>query len=146
MPGAPRPRTPSRGAAPILVRGLRVALLAVVVTGCARTASYPNFRGSAGMGGSLVVNVENQHFSDVVVYVSTGGQWQRLGDVTGTGKASLVVPSGLHSPGQRYRFRVHPIGGQDRDDYVTELVYADRGDIVEIRVAGLLRMSSWWIR
>jgi hypothetical protein len=140
-----RHRAPSR-TEPRATSRARIALAALVLTlGCAKSVATPDFRGRQSSG-RIVLSVENQHFSDVVVYLSSGGSWQRLGEVTGAASKMLEIPSALTTPSARFSFRVHPIGGQDRDDYVTGAIYVDRGDVIELRIAGTLRMSSWWIR
>ncbi|MEX2465532.1 MAG: hypothetical protein WD995_01395 [Gemmatimonadota bacterium] len=94
-----------------------------------------------------MVSVRNQHFSDVVVYISRGGaSWQRLGSVTGNTSTNLEIPSALTAPAGEYRFRVHAIGSPDATDYISDRILADRGSVIELTVAPVLRMSSWSIR
>lgn len=115
-------------------------------TGCADRAT-PDFRGGqAGEREAIVVSVRNQNYADVTVHVSRNGAWQRLGGVTGNSTARLEIPDALASSGFQFRFRVHAIGSPDAADYVTERIGVDRGDVIELTVAPVLRMSHWSIR
>ncbi len=123
-----------------------LASTAVGGSGCADRAA-PDFPGVRGeREADLSVNVTNQNFLDVVVYVSRDATWHRLGTVTGVGSETLDLPRGLGSPPGEYRLRVHPIGAPDRYDYVTDVIIANPGDVIELTVASSLRMSSWYIR
>lgn len=117
----------------------------LVLAGCADRAT-PDFRGRPAQNQTIPVDVRNQHYADVVVRVSRGGAWQRIGEVTGNSSERLEVPSALTSPAGDYRFRVHAIGSADATDYVSERIAAYPGSVVVLTVAPVLRMSSWSIR
>ncbi|MDZ7779825.1 MAG: hypothetical protein U5R14_07810 [Gemmatimonadota bacterium] len=123
----------------VLAAGLGIGL------GCA-DRSTPDFEGRPADAPPIVVRVQNQHFSDVRVHVSRNGQWRRLGNVTGNTSSSFEVPSALTSPAGHYQFRVHAIGMSDASDYVSDRIPANPGNVIELTVASVLRMSSWSIR
>jgi hypothetical protein len=125
-----------------------VALVTLAVSGCSRApqAMYPDFRGRPQMAQTVVVEVRNQHYSDIVVRVSTGGSWQRLGDVTGNSSGRLEISGAMLAPAGDYRFRVHAIGSPDASDYISDRIMASRGRTVVLVVAPVLRMSSWSVR
>ena len=125
-----------------------VVLAILAISGCGRApqAMYPDFRGRPQMAESVFVEVRNQHYSDIVVRVSTGGSWQRLGDVTGNSSGRLEISRGMLSPVGDYRFRVHAIGSPDSSDYISDRISAARGRTVVLVVAPVLRMSSWSVR
>lgn len=118
-----------------------------LVTACAG-GDTPDFRGTGtSRDAPVVVEVENAHFNDVVVYASSDGAgWQRLGSVIGLSSGRLTIPTALHSGSGAYYLRVHAIGAADRYDYLSGAILANPGDVIELRVAGVLRMSSWSVR
>ncbi|MDZ7779828.1 MAG: hypothetical protein U5R14_07825 [Gemmatimonadota bacterium] len=113
--------------------------------GCA-TLEVPNFRGQAATAQPIVLNVSNQNYADVTVHVSEGSGWQRVGSVTGQGSARLEMPASMSAGAASYRVRIHAIGSRDRNDYVSERIPANRGNVIHVTVAPVLRMSSWSIR
>jgi hypothetical protein len=126
------------------------ALLAAVLGGLAASGcadrSTPDFRGRPAEPGSVVVDVNSQHYADVTIYVTRDGSWQRLGSVTGNGSARLEIPSAIATIGGQYRFRVHAIGTPDDTDYVSDRIMANQGDVIALTIAPLLSMSSWSVR
>ncbi len=92
----------------------------------------------------LRVEVQNHHFSDVVIYAIPNGQRRRLGTVGGLGSETLRLPPEFEASARGFRLAVHPIGS--RASYTTENITAGRGDTVILTVAGTLRMSHWHIR
>jgi hypothetical protein len=122
-----------------------IALLGA--TACAdRSAGYPNFRGTPAASPVVTVQIRSQNYADLTVYATRDGSWQRLGSVTGNTTLRMEVPTSLASSGGLLRFRVHAIGQPDATDYVTERISAGPGDVIEITVAPVLRMSTWTIR
>jgi hypothetical protein len=125
-----------------------VVLATLALSGCARApqATYPDFRGRPQMAANVIVEVRNQNYSDIVLRVSTGGSWQRLGDVTGNSSGRLEISGAMLSPAGDYRFRVHAIGSSDNSDYISDRISASRGRTIVLVVAPVLRMSSWSLR
>jgi hypothetical protein len=95
---------------------------------------------------NILLSVQNQNYADIVVYAARGGSWQRIGEVTGNGSETFEVPDQLTTTGASLRFRVHAIGASDATDFVTDRIFVSGGAIVELRVASVLRMSSWSVR
>lgn len=135
-------------AAPYLTSRLVVlATLVLASAACARSVDVPDFRGTgATEATSIQVDVRNLNYADVTVHASRDGGWYRIGQVTGNSDGTLEVPAAVGSPGSFLRLRVHAIGSPDASDYVTDGISAGRGDIVVLRVAPVLRMSSWSVR
>jgi hypothetical protein len=92
------------------------------------------------------LSVQNLNYADIVVYGSRGGSWQRIGGVTGNTSQAFEVPSQLTDGSASLRLRVHAIGSPDAADYVTDPIFASYGSVVQLRVAPVLRMSSWSLR
>lgn len=142
-------RGPRRERRPHPWGGAALVVLAILaLSGCARApqAMYPDFRGRPPMAQTVVVEVRNQHYSDIVVRVSTGGSWQRLGNVTGNSSGRLEISGAMLAAGGDYRFRVHAIGNPDASDYVSDRIMASRGRTIVLVIAPVLRMSSWSVR
>ena len=120
-------------------------LTSMLFAGCAGSEA-PDFRGRPARNVTIPIDVRNQHYSDIVVRVSRGGAWQRIGDVTGNSSERLEIPAALTAPTGDYRFRVHAIGTPDDADYVSERIAAYPGTVIVLTVAPVLRMSTWSIR
>jgi hypothetical protein len=58
------------------------------------------------------VEIENHNWSDITIYLMTGGLPQRLGMVTALGNASFAFPSQQLSTGANVRLRALPVAGQ----------------------------------
>ena len=115
--------------------------------GSGRTLNVPDFRGSPAFRSENVgLDVRNLNYADVVVYGSRGGSWHRIGDVTGNSSQLFEIPDQLTDAATSLRLRVHAIGSSDASDYFTESIFVSSGAVVELRVAPVLRMSSWSVR
>jgi len=100
-------------------------LLAADAVACAPAATIPR---SADLGAS--VEVDNQAFLDVNVYVVRSGQRIRLGTVTGHSTRTFAVPRTLVGTGATVRFLADFIGS-DRAPISEEMVIWP-GDRVEM--------------
>src|SRR2546421_5481018 len=60
----------------------------------------------------VAVNVDNQNFLDMNVFLIRGGQRIRLGTVPGLSSRILMVRPELVGYGTELRFELHPIGGR----------------------------------
>ena len=58
-----------------------------------------------------MVEVQNQGFSDMVIYAVNGGQRTRLGQVTGHSTRTFTIPRNLVRGATPIRFLADPIGG-----------------------------------
>lgn len=90
------------------------------------------------------VEVRNDNYLDVTVYVMRDGMSYRLGDVTGSSSATLEIPPSQVLAALGIRLLVNPIGS--RGAYLSEPIMANPGDTIALRVASVLRMSSWSVR
>lgn len=137
-----RPRRPTRAAVRVAL-----AVLALASAACARSVETPDFRGTrTTQAAPILVDVHNLNYADITVHASRDGAWRRIGQVTGNTEQTLQVPADIGSPAGYLRLRVHAIGSSDASDFVTDGIMAGGGDIVELRVAPVLRMSSWSVR
>jgi hypothetical protein len=119
------------------------AILAVLVlSGCGGRLSSP-FRAGGG-DEPIGVEVRNDNFLDVTVYVMPDGVSHRLGDVTGSSSATLEVPGRLIFAATSLRLMVNPIGS--REAYLSEEIFVSPGDLLRLNVASRIQMSSWSVR
>jgi hypothetical protein len=119
-----------------------LAVLLMLVSACSRRAPSP--WDAARADEPIVIEVQNDNFLDVNVYVMPDGNWHRLGTVTGAGRATFEATRDMLSGTGTFRLLVSPIGS--RDAYLSEDILAMPGDRVRLRVGGVLRMSSWSVR
>jgi hypothetical protein len=81
--------------------------------------------------GSATLEVENQNFLDMTVYVVEGGARQRLGVVRGNSTTTLTIPEQLIRGGASpLRFLADPIGQEGLP--VTEEIVVQPGDAVQL--------------
>lgn len=79
-----------------------------------------------------MVEVENQGFSDMVIYALDGAQRIRLGSVTGHSSRTLAIPRYLVGGGGTIRFLADPIGGNQTP--VSEEMVVQPGDVVSLTI------------
>lgn len=133
---------------PLLPRvALAASLIAATACGSGGTYDVPNFRGSPAFRSEAIrLDVDNRNYADVVVYGSRGGSWQRIGDVTGNASETFEISDQLTEAAPSLRFRVHAIGSSGASDFVTDPIFVSGNAVVVLRVASVLRMSSWSVR
>lgn len=89
------------------------------------------------------VEIENQNFNDVLVYVETGNQRVRLASVVGQDRVATTIPSSLFISGP-LTFVAEPIG--PREVYRSEPINISPGDRVLFRVGPQLAFSTIVLR
>jgi hypothetical protein len=117
-------------------------LVVLVLSGCGGRSRSP-FRAGGG-DEAIRVEVRNDNFLDVTVYVMPDGVSYRIGDVTGSSSATLDVPPRLIFAATSVRLLVNPIGS--RQAYLSEEILVSPGDLIRLHVASQIQMSSWSVR
>lgn len=79
-----------------------------------------------------MVQVQNQGFSDMVVYAISGGQRIRLGLATGNSSKTFTIPRHLVRGAGPIRFLADPVGGNRAP--VSEEMTVQPGDIVTLTI------------
>jgi hypothetical protein len=101
----------------------------MMLTACAGHAASR----SAEPQKAAVLQVENQGFTDMVIYAfGTGGQRTRLGLATGNSTKSFTIPSYLVAGAGPLRFLADPIGAS-RGPVSDEMV-VQPGDVVSLTI------------
>lgn len=88
---------------------LGLLLLLAGAAGCGPAPS-PGVQPGAS-GSEVMVRVENRGWTDVVVSVSAGGVWERLGTSTATQTTNFSVPWRKFDTAGAVRFRADPTNG-----------------------------------
>ena len=105
---------------------ISIALFAAACTGFRHgsTAIDPNQ--------PTIVQVDNQGFLDMAVYVMRSSERVRLGTATGNSKSNIRVPAGIVSGLTPLRFVADPIGGTRAS--VSEEITVAPGDTVGLTI------------
>ena len=136
-------RRNSSSRAPTRLRAFAVGMsVAVWLSGCAEPRRGP--WGGASPPEPIILEVNNNHWLDVVVHARTDGRRCRLGMVTGKREAVLEIPATAVVGPNGFRLEVDPVGS--RETYVSEGIYANPGSVVVLDVGSVLSMSSWHLR
>jgi hypothetical protein len=105
-------------------------VLSLLTTACRSAGAFDDTDPSP-VRGSATLEVENQGFPDMTVYVLDGAQRQRLGVARGHSTTTLTIPDRLVRGGSAsLRFLCDPIGGQGLP--VSETIVVEPGDVVEL--------------
>jgi len=109
------------------VRASLLVLAALVAVACHRGAPAP-----INPQAEVAVNVDNQNFADMNVFLIRGGQRIRLGMVPGLSTRILMVRPELIGYGTEVQFELHPIGG--RANPVSETISVRPGDVIHLTI------------
>jgi hypothetical protein len=98
------------------VLGRRVLLASALwLTGlpaCGLFSSRHSEERSSPGRSEILLEVENHHWNDIVVYLMNGNQSQRLGMVGGVSTSNFVFTYREIAAGGKVRLRAQPVGGQ----------------------------------
>lgn len=133
----------SAHAATLPARHSRAALaglvvLALALPGCAGRKEVDDAVPSRVS--TSLVEIENQHWSDVVVYAESGGTRARMGTVTSMSGQTFRLPIGLGSGQVRVVFVLDPIG--TIEVHRMEAVSVAPGQRIRLRLLPELAQSS----
>ena len=132
-------RTAGTGATAVLAAALLA--LTVAATSCATRSRDTSSR--VGSEGTTVVQVDNGNFADVVVYALSTGQYHRLGEVTGNGRATLDLPRQLNTVPD-LRLVADPIGS--RTSYFSDELLFEPGDVLVLSIGATMNLSTVSVR
>jgi hypothetical protein len=108
-------------------------------TACATGTQVQNAPG-APIEARTQVEVTNNNWSDMRVYVDRGGVKTRLGTVTSMTTRLLAIPRVLVSPGSSVRLIADPIGAPQ--EFVSPTLQVHPGQRVEFTIQNHLSVSS----
>lgn len=110
------------------------ALAALFMTPLAcHTGSPPQTGDDSQAVEPTTVEVQNQGFPDMTIYVVQSGQRVRLGLATGNSTETFVIPSAVvNGPAMQLRFIADPIGGSRLP--VSDEITVSPGDHVQLTI------------
>ena len=123
----------------LLIRALTASLVYLAAASACGSARHSKESPSPGNSETLL-EVENHHWSDIVIYLMNGNQSQRLGMVSGVSTKSFVFPYRQIATGGRVRLRAHPVGGQG--SFTSEDVVIQSGQGIKWTLESDLKRSS----
>lgn len=111
----------------------RLAALSLLLLAAASGACATSGGGESGGSGSfndrpVHVEVENQSWNAVHVYVLAGGQYQSLGQISSQNTDRFEVPRGLLGGRKEIRLAADPIGS--REGFISDRILVEPGDVV----------------
>jgi hypothetical protein len=104
-----------------------LALVALAAPACHRGAVAP-----INPRAEVALNVDNQNFLDMNVYLIRSGQRIRIGTVPGLSSRVLMLRPEYVGYGTELRFEVHPIGG--RGNPISETISVHPGDVIQLTI------------
>ena len=96
--------------------------------------------GPSRLDSEVSVEVENHNWSDITVYLVTGGLPQRLGMVSALGNATFAFPSQRLNTANSIRLRALPVAGQA---HTTEAILVQPGQAIFWTLENDLDTSSF---
>jgi len=93
----------------------------------------------APLEGEVAVEVENHNWSDITVYLMTGGLPQRLGMVTALSNGSFAFSSQRLSTGGSVQLRANPVAG---NAFTSEAILVQPGQAIMWTLENDLDISS----
>ena len=94
-----------------LIRVITAAFLCLAAASACGSARHSNERPSPS-DSEVLLEVENHHWNDIVVYLMSGSQSQRLGTVNGVSTDRFVFQYRQIATGGKVRLKAQPVGGQ----------------------------------
>ena len=97
-------------------KALLIGLTILAAAGCgsshtAKTAPEPESGPSQEQDAGITVQIDNQNYADMDVYVLDAGQRYRVGQAPGLTTTTLTIPNGMKPADGRVRLLADPIGG-----------------------------------
>jgi hypothetical protein len=111
---------------------IRLITFPLLLLGTVACTSLSGGSGSRDTNEPTVVEVNNQGFLDMTVYVLRNSQRVRLGIATGSSKTRFTIPRDVVSGISTLRFIADPIGG--RRNSVSEEITVVPGDTVGLLI------------
>lgn len=106
-----------------------LTLVLLVATGVITTACSSGGRGvRPGSEVVTTLEVDNQNFTDMTIYLVNGGQRIRLGRATGKSKTAMRLPRNVLTFPRELQFSAEPLGGQPGSS--TSRIWVNPGDTV----------------
>jgi hypothetical protein len=139
----PTPERPRRAERLVLAARLATVIAAVLAAAPSCGLIFPHHRSAKeekARPAQVSVEVESHNWSDITVYLLSGGLPQRLGMVTALGEASFDFPSQRLNTSGGVRLRALPIAGQP---FTSETILVLPGQVITWTLENNLEASSY---
>ena len=123
----------------LLIRVLTAFFFCLAATSACGSARHSKESPSPG-NSEVLLEFDNHHWSDIVIYLMNGNQSQRLGMVSGVSTNNFVFPYRQIATGGRVRLRADPVGGQG--SFTSEDVVIQNGQGIKWTLESDLRRST----
>jgi hypothetical protein len=90
--------------------------------------------------GNVMVEVESHNWSDITVYLISGGLPQRLGMVSALGEASFDFPAQRLNSSAGIRLRALPVAGRA---FTSDAILVQPGQVISWTLENVLNASSY---
>lgn len=124
---------------PSVPRLFPTALIALALSACASTSEVKNGP-QRSAAPSAIVQVTNNNWADMNVYMLRAGMRVRLGTVTTMGSRRFQVPKSMMSASGEVRLIADPIGS--RGQFTTAPVQFWPGQTVDFKIENHIAVSS----
>lgn len=128
------------------MRWFRIALACILALAAAPACGLLFSRSPAASGAPthapVLVSVESHNWSDITVYLLTGGLPQRLGMVSALGEATFDFSSHRLNTGGGVRLRARPMAGQP---FTSETILVLPGQAIFWTLENHLETSSFTV-
>jgi len=113
---------------------------AAVLSGCARGHATTQQLAPVALADTVVLEVENHNWADVVLYVVHDGVQTRFAQVAAAQNVSMKIPPQLHGQMGVIRIAARRIGGTD--SYVSQAISLRGNSAVRFTIESKLGKSS----
>lgn len=123
----------------VLRTTVAIALAAAAQIGC-RGSQFPEDVAPVVSSQSVVLEVENHNWSDVIIFVVHDGRRSRLNSVTATKHSSLIIPPNMIGQVGNLQLIARRVGANDR--YVSQPISIRTGSTIVLTLESDLKRSS----
>jgi len=123
-----------------LIRVLTASFLCLAAASACGSARHSSDERPSPGDSEVLLEVENHHWNDIVVYLMSGSQSQRLGTVNGVSTDRFVFQYRQIASGGKVRLRAQPVGGQP--SFTSEDVVIQGGQGIKWTLESDLKRSS----
>jgi hypothetical protein len=121
-------------------RLLIISTLLPAILGCGLfSAPQPQPSGESPQTGAIMVTIESHNWSDITIYLVTGGLPQRLGMVTALSNATFDFPSHRLNTSAGVRLRALPVAGRA---FTSDPILVQPGQVITWTLENDLDTSS----
>lgn len=120
------------------------AAILMIAGGCATSGWTETSRGAAPTAAEAVtLEVDNNHWSDVIVYVVRYGTRTRVGEVRSMSRRVIRLPRSVVAGGAHLQLQLRPLGSNQ--GFLLDPIMVQPGQRIALTVQNHLAISSYMI-